>query len=292
MDLRALTYGLAFAVLWSSAFSAARIAVQDAPPFLLLSVRFFLAGLLAVGLAWALGQRIQFSRRQWMSIILFGVFQNGIYLGLNFLAMQKVEASLAAIIASMLPISVAASSRVLFGERMGRLGVAGMVAGLAGVLIIMQARLQSGVETMGLITLLLGLAALTAATLLMRGTKSTGSIIMVVGLQMLVAAIFLLPVSALFETWVITPSLNLALAFGYMTIFPGLVAMIIWFALVNRIGATRAATFHFLNPFFGVLVAALLLGEQVTLRDAFGVAVISAGILAVQYSRRTARATA
>jgi drug/metabolite transporter (DMT)-like permease len=59
----------------------------------------------------------------------------------------------------------------------------------------------------------------------------------------------------------------------------------IWFVLVGRIGATRAATFHFLNPFFGVATAAVILAEPVTLRDVIGVAIIMAGILAVQLAR-------
>ena len=60
----------------------------------------------------------------------------------------------------------------------------------------------------------------------------------------------------------------------------------LWFALVRRIGAVKAATFHFLNPFFGVVIAALLLGEGIRLTDMLGVAVVMAGILAVQISRQ------
>lgn len=289
MDFRALGLGLSFAVLWSSAFTAARIAVQDAPPFMLLSFRFLIAGLLAVGLAWLLGQRARLNRAQWLSVILFGVFQNALYLGMNFWAMQRVEAGLAAIIASMLPISVAACSWLLFREKLGRLGVAGMLAGLAGVLIIMTARLQGGVDMFGVLLCLVGLAALTTATLLMRGTNSSGNVLMVVGLQMLAGSAVLFPLSAAFEIWEVNLTLSLGLAFGYMLFFPGLIATIIWFALVNRIGATRAATFHFLNPFLGVLVATVMLNEHVSARDALGVAIISAGILAVQISRRAKR---
>ena len=68
---------------------------------------------------------------------------------------------------------------------------------------------------------------------------------------------------------------------------PGLLATFVWFLLVGRIGATRAATFHFLNPFFGVAIAALLLGESLGPRDIMGVVIIAAGILAVQISRQT-----
>jgi drug/metabolite transporter (DMT)-like permease len=67
---------------------------------------------------------------------------------------------------------------------------------------------------------------------------------------------------------------------------PGLAATWIWFALVGRIGATRAATFHFLNPVFGVAVAAALLGEQLRLIDVVGVGIVTFGILAVQLARR------
>jgi drug/metabolite transporter (DMT)-like permease len=54
---------------------------------------------------------------------------------------------------------------------------------------------------------------------------------------------------------------------------------------VRRIGAAKAAAFHFLNPFFGVLIAALLLGEQVSVLDMIGVAIAALGILAVQMAK-------
>ena len=73
---------------------------------------------------------------------------------------------------------------------------------------------------------------------------------------------------------------------AYQILMPGIFATVLWFALVRRIGAVKAATFHFLNPFFGVVIAALLLGEGIRLTDMLGVAVVMAGILAVQISRQ------
>jgi hypothetical protein len=69
-----------------------------------------------------------------------------------------------------------------------------------------------------------------------------------------------------------------------------LAATLTWFFLVNRVGAVRAATFHFLNPVFGVAIAAVLLGERLGPLDMIGVAVVTAGILAVQVSRGRASA--
>lgn len=286
MDMRALFMGLSFAVMWSSAFTSARIAVAYMSPLLLLSVRFLISGLIAMAIAKMLGQRIALSRKQWGAVVLFGLLQNGVYLGANFVAMQWIEAGLAAIIASMLPLLVALLSWVFFKERLPTLGVAGLFAGLAGVLIIMGSRLSGGADIIGVLLAFLGVGALSLATLLVRGATSSGNVLMVVGLQMLVASAALFPVSLAFETWHIEWSWQLVTAFTYTTLVPGVLATLAWFTLVQRIGAIRAATYHFLNPFLGVAIAAIVVGESLSLQDILGVLVITLGIISVQLSKR------
>lgn len=286
MDIRAILMGLAFAVMWSSAFTSARIIVADASPLMALSARYLISGLLGVGIALALGQTWRLTRAQWRATIVFGILQNAIYLGLNFVAMQTVQASLAAIVASTMPLLVGLATWLFLGEKLRPLGIAGLVAGVIGVTIIMGARIGGGVDLTGLLLCGVGVIALSAATLLVRGATSGGNFMMVVGLQMLVGCVALTFATVLFETPRITPSWPLALAFLYTCLVPGLLATVVWFWLVNRIGATRAATFHFLNPFFGVAIAWLLLGEPLGPQDILGVAVIALGILAVQVSRQ------
>lgn len=287
MDAVSAAMGVGFAVIWSSAFTSAKIALAYAPPFLMLGVRFALAGLLTVGLAAAMGQRPPRDRRVWALIALFGLCQNTLYLGLNFLAMTRVPAGLAAIVASALPLAVAALGRLLFGERLSRLALAGLAVGFSGVVLIMGGRVAGGVDAGGVGLCLLGLLALSVATLSLRGAASGGDVVMVVGLQMLVGAVTLLPLGLAVERVAqVTPSLPLALAFAYTTLVPGVLATLIWFSLVRRIGATPASAFHLLNPALGVGIAALLLGETLSPLDWLGVAVISAGIAAVQLDRR------
>ncbi|MBZ0128165.1 MAG: DMT family transporter [Rhodobacteraceae bacterium] len=286
MDIRSAVMGVAFVFMWSSAFSSARIIVQYAPPISSLSFRFLISGLIAVALAAALGQTMRLNRNQWISTVVFGVCQNALYLGLFFVAMQWIEAGLAAIIASSMPLIVAFLSRVFLGERTGWLGTLGLLAGFAGVALIMSGRLGGGSDPFGLFICVIGVLALAVATLMVRGASSGGNVLMIVGLQMLVgSAVLLVPALAL-ETVSITWTAELVLAFIYTTLVPGLAATWVWFLLVGRIGSTRAATYHFLNPFFGVAIAFVILGEPMSTRDFIGVAIITAGILAVQMSRR------
>ena len=289
MDIRAIVAGLCFAFMWSSAFTSARIIVAAAPPLTALSLRFLISGLLGVLIAWMLGQSWRLTRAQWRATIIFGICQNALYLGLNFVAMQTIEASLAAIVASTMPLLVALAGWAFFEERVGTLGMMGLIAGLIGVVIIMGARLQGGIDMMGLGLCVLGVIALTFATMMVRGATSGGNFLMVVGLQMLVGSAVLSVAAAATETIEITWSWQLIAAFAYTTLIPGLAATLVWFWLVNRIGAVKAATFHFLNPFLGVAIAAIILGEALGLREMIGVAVIAAGILAVQLSKQKSK---
>ena len=286
MDFRSILMGMAFVIMWSSAFTSARMIVADAPPLTALALRFLLSGLIGVGLARLMGQSWHLTRSQWRATAVFGLCQNALYLGLNFIAMQNVEASLAAIIASTMPLLVALAGLIVFGERIQPLGFAGLIAGIIGVSLIMGARFQGGVDGLGITLCTLGVISLTVATLAMRGASAGGNFLMVVGLQMLVGSAVLAVPAILFEPFSVNWNLRLIAAFTYTTLVPGLAATLVWFMLVDRIGTVKAATFHFLNPFFGVAIAAMFLSEKLGPLDLVGVIIITGGILAVQLSKQ------
>ena len=287
MDLRAMLAGLAFALIWSSAFTSARIIVADAPPILSLSIRFLISGFIAIVIARILGQTWRLTAGQWKATIVFGICQNALYLGLNFVAMQSIEASLASIIASIMPLAVGFAGWIIFGERLSWVGILGLLIGTVGVVVIMGARMQDGADLFGILLCFIAVASLTVATLMVRGASSGGNLLMIIGLQMLVGAALLAIPGSLLEHKVVVWSPKLIIAFSYTVVMPGLVATFIWFWLVSRIGAVKAATFHFLNPFFGVVIAAIFLGENLRVWDVVGVVVIMIGILAVQMARQT-----
>ncbi|TKZ17220.1 DMT family transporter [Shimia litoralis] len=287
MDLRAIAMGLSFALIWSSAFTSARIIVADAPPFAISAIRFTIAGIIGVIIARALGQTWHLTRDQWRATLVFGLCQNAIYLGFNFMAMTTIEASVASIIASTMPLMVAFSGWVVLREKLTPMALAGLVLGFGGVIVIMSSRIGAGVDPFGIGLCVLGAMALTIATLMMRGATAGGNVLMIVGLQMFVGAAVLFVASMIFETWEFNWNPRMITALTYTILAPGLLATWIWFKLVSRIGAVRAATFHFLNPFFGVAIAAVLLGEKLGRMDIIGVAIITVGILAVQLSKQS-----
>lgn len=287
MDIRAIGMGLLFALIWSSAFTSARIIVADAPPLMISALRFAIAGTIGVIIARALGQSWHLTQAQWRATIIFGLCQNALYLGLYFTAMTTIEASLASIIASTMPLIVALLGWAAKGEKLSKMAVSGLVLGFGGVVMIMANRMGQGVDLFGVLLCVIGALALAIATLSVSNASSGGNVMMIVGLQMLVGSVALVFASLMFETWTVNWNPKMLTAFGYTIVAPGLFATWLWFALVARIGAVKAATFHFLNPFFGVAIAAMILGEQLGFWDIIGVAVICAGILAVQLSKQS-----
>jgi len=288
MELKHILLGVGFAFIWASAFPSAKIAVQFWPPFLFLFFRFSLAGLFSILLGAYLGQRFQFDRRSLLLIFVFGLIQNGLYLGLIFLALTKIDANVSVIIASILPLTVAFFSWILFITKMSLIGLCGLVVGLFGVLLIMLQRVEREYEMLGIALCLLGLLATTFSTLIITKINiNKNNILIVVGLQMLAGSLFLLPLSYFFEVWAVSFSITFLFTFLYIAAFPGIIGPVIWFYLQKEIGAVKYSSFHFLVPFFGIGISYCVLGETLTLTDMIGVFIIIFGLYLVNRDKQS-----
>ena len=285
MDLRAVVMGVGFALIWASAFTATRVVAMAFPPLTALVIRFVISGVIGIGLARMMGQSWHLSRREWRALIIFGICQNALYLGFAWYAMQTVEAGAAAIIASTMPLVVALMGWAGFGDRPRPLAVVGLILGFLGVALTMGVRITGGLDPFGAMLCVFGVISLSLATLSVRGTGGK-NLFMVVGLQMLVGAVALIIPALLLERGLpilVTPVVVIGIL--YSILMPGLFATWLWIALVQRIGAVRAATYHFLSPIFGIAIAVVWLGEPSGLTDVVGASIVALGILMVQRAR-------
>ena len=287
MEFKHILLGVGFALIWASAFPSAKLAVQFCPPFFFLFLRFSLAGLFSILLGTCLGQDFRFDHKDLIWIAIFGLIQNGLYLGLIFLALTKIDSNISVIIASILPLTVAFFSWLIFKSKMSLLGLSGLVVGLFGVLLIMLQRVEKEYEILGITLCLLGLLATTFSTLIITKINiNKNNILIIVGLQMLAGSIFLLPLSYFFEVWDVSFSVTFLFTFLYIAAFPGIIGPVIWFYLQKEIGAVKYASFHFLVPFFGIGISYFLLGETLTFSDVIGVVVIILGLYLVNRDKK------
>ncbi len=135
---------LFYVFLWASAYVPSKIGVLGSSPLWFLVVRFAVAGLIALGIARALGARLPRTRREWAATVVLGVLGNAVYLGLTYEALRHLASGVGAIVASTNPLVLALVAPWLLAEPLTRGKIVGMLLGFGGVIAIVLARLGSG----------------------------------------------------------------------------------------------------------------------------------------------------
>lgn len=281
-----------FCLIWSSAFAAAKTALADCPPLLLLAARFLLAG---GGLLAGCAVLGALRRVSWRTLALFtgiGVLNNAAYLGFSYMGMTTVSSGFTAVVVSATPLLTALAAAPLLGERLTGKKLLGLLLGFAGVAIVLRSRIGGGHEDpAGALYVLAALVALTAGTLAYKKIRvPPGTLVLGSGVQALAGGLALAPVALLVEDPAqihLTPSL--AVSFLYLTLGASVGAFSLWLFILNRSSATRASALHFLMPPLGLMFGWLLLGETVPLLDLLGIIPIALGIRLVTSGEGTAQ---
>ncbi len=272
-----------FCLLWSSAFAAAKVALIDCPPLLLVTARCLLAGGLTLAIAAARPGAWRVSRRDFGVLILLGLANNALYLGLNHLAMRSVAAGVTALIASANPVLTAVLASAVLGERMTWRKAIGLGLGVLGVAVIVQHRIAIGADPpVGIAFAVAALVALVIGAILFKRLKPSGGLWIGNGIQNLVAGVAVAPFAFAFESVSdVEPTWRLLWAVAYSVVFVSILAYVIWFHLITVIGPSAASAYHFLMPPLGVFFGWALLAEHVELSDLIGIIPIIIGIYLV-----------
>ena len=273
----------AFCLLWSSAFAVSKIALADCPPFLLLTIRFLVAGAIALIGAAAFQTNWRLAWRDALLLAAIGIFNNALYLGFNYSGMHTVSAGLTALIASTNPVLTSLLAACFLGERMTFRKIIGLALGIAGVAFIVESRVANDTASMpGIGLIVLGLMSLVSGTILFKRFAPSANLAVGNGVQTLAGGLALAPFALAFESVSeIVPTWRLFAALAYLILCASVVGYLLWFRLLTVFGATAASAYHFLMPPLGMLFGWFLLGEHVDARDLIGVLPVAVGIYLV-----------
>jgi drug/metabolite transporter (DMT)-like permease len=273
----------AFCVLWSSAFSAAKIALADCPPLLLLSARFLSTGIVVLGAAAVLRLPWCLSRRDVVALAGLGAVNNALYLGLNTVGMQTVSAGLSALIVSANPVLTALLAAVFLNEGMTWRKAGGLLLGVGGVAFIVESRVSGGIDNpIGVAFTAAALMSMVGGTILFKRLAPNGGLWIGNGVQNLAGGLAVTPFAFAFESvGDVIPTSRLIVALAYSVLFVSVFGYLLWFHLLTEVGATAASAYHFLMPPLGMMFGWLLLGERVAWPDLLGILPVAIGIYLV-----------
>lgn len=274
---------LSFSLLWASGFAAIKIALQYAPPLILMASRFLVAGAALLVLARLRGAEVPRTWKEWRPIVVIGLLNNALYLGVTALLLLRISAGMGAVLASTNPLLLALVAPWALGEPLTRWKASGLAVSYAGVAWVMWSRTGGDDDPSAMTAWLACIGFLVAGTILFKRWRLPHDLVVINGGQLLAAGVALTLPALAFES---LASVRLTPAFfaaqGWLVVGISMGAMALWLWLLTHGDATRASAWWFLNPVLGLFLAALVLGEPLRIQDFLGSALVGTGIWMVQ----------
>jgi drug/metabolite transporter (DMT)-like permease len=271
-------------LVWGSSFIATKIMVTDEPPLVTAGLRFTIAGILLMAFAAWRHRPPVLTRTEIRHVLLMAflgvLFSNACHV----IAMQTVQSNTAALLNASPALWIAWLGT--FGPHKRPLSAAqqaGLVVGLAGVLMILAPR--GGFHAAGFgwqLLILLGCLSWSLGTIYHRNSAAVNPPLMFVALQMLTGGIGLIILAAVvgqpfdFE-W--TP--RAFLAFLFLTLASSCLAYSAYAWLTLHATPVVVGSYGYVCPAVAALLGWLVLGESLSWIQILGMGVILSGIALV-----------
>ncbi len=272
---------LVLSLLWGASFFFGKIAVAQWPPLAVVLARVGLASatlLLVVRLS---GLSMRVGRTVWLGFFGMGLLNNLIPFGLIFWGQTQIGSGLASILNATTPLFGVVVAHLLGGEKASGTKIAGVVAGIAGVAILVGPEAIGGVGG----ALLPQLACLGAAlsygfaALYGRRFRTLPPLVTATG-QVTATTLMSIPLVLTFAPpWTLpVPNAQTVLALLGLAFLSTALAYAIFFRIMRRAGGTNVTLVTFLIPVSAILLGTLFLGEALLARHVFGMAAIGLGL--------------
>jgi len=254
--------GLLGVIIFSGSLPATRVAVADFSPIFLTSARAIIAALLGTALLLLLRQ----ARPQRNDLPALGIVALGVVVGfplLTALALQHMTSARSIVFIGLLPLATAVFGVLRGGERPKPLfwlfSCLGSTTVVAFALSSDGSHSLTGDLLMIAAVILCGLGYAEGAKLSRRlgGWQVISWALVLSAPVMLLLTLVTLPV--LWQDITVPAWLGL----GYVSVFSMLVGFVFWYRGLARGGIASVGQLQLLQPFFGLALAGLLLGEPV-----------------------------
>jgi drug/metabolite transporter (DMT)-like permease len=236
---------LAVYVVWGTTYFAIKVAIEGIAPFFLVGTRFLAAGVMLLG--WqALRGAPAPTARQWGGAALVGFLLLVVGNGAVSVAEHSVSSGATVALISIMPLATALWCGA-FGDWPRRAEWIAIALGGAGAAVMLLGRDLQG-NIIGTVLILFGTISWSLGTVLSRrldiphGPTGFGAEMLTAGLMGLVIS------AALGEHWALPHVARVWWAWGYLVVFGSLIAFSAYRFVVERVSASLAATYAYVNP--------------------------------------------
>ncbi|CAM8951201.1 unnamed protein product [Rhodiola kirilowii] len=280
---------------WGTAMVAMKQVLPKTGPFFVAAVRLIPAGAILVSFALFKGRPLPSGLIGWLSIALFGLVDATCFQGFLAQGLLRTSAGLGSVIIDSQPLTVAILAALLFGESLGLIGVAGLVLGVIGLLLLEVPTISLdndfSLVGSGELWMLLAAQSMAVGTVMVRWVSKYSDPVMATGWHMIIGGLPIVIISVLnhepaLQGSLIELSTNDVIALVYTSIFGSAISYGLYFYNATRGSLTKLSSLTFLTPMFASLFGFLYLGETFTPLQCVGALVTIAAIYMVNYKSR------
>ena len=274
-------------LVWGSTYLAIRVGVHDMPPALFAAARFVISGL-ALGLyAYLRGEVLPRSFAAWKVTVIMGILLLAGGNGLVVWGEQWVPSNQAALIVATTALWLGGLGTLgPQGQPLTRVTLLGLVAGFAGVALLMfpDGEKFSFDHLGGQLGILLAAFLWSSGSIYGKRHPSGTPPMMSAALQMLAGGMVLTVIGlATGEVSHWQWTLKGVGALSYLIVF-GTLGFVAFTWLLHTVTPSQLGTYAYVNPAVAVALGGWLLGETLTRPQIFGMTVILIGVILVTVS--------
>ncbi|KAL2333116.1 hypothetical protein Fmac_014329 [Flemingia macrophylla] len=278
---------------WGTAMVAMKEVLPKCGPFFVSAFRLVPAGFLLVGFAAWRRRPLPSGFDAWLSITLFALVDAACFQGFLAEGLQRTSAGLGSVIIDSQPLTVAVLAALLFGESIGVVGVAGLVLGVIGLVLLELPALSFDESNFSLWGsgewwMLLAAQSMAVGTVMVRWVSKYSDPVMATGWHMVIGGLPLVLLSFLNNDPAVSGSLKEysstdILALLYTSIFGSAISYGVFFYSATKGSLTKLSSLTFLTPMFASIFGFLYLGETFSPVQLIGALVTVAGIYMVNF---------
>ena len=277
--------------IWGSTYLLNKIAVTEIPAFSLAALRFLIAGVLILVIAKILKKPLQISKKQFINTVIAGflflVYGNGVFVW----ALNYIDSSFAALLASTQPLFVLILMRLIDGKRLQVKSIIGVILGMIGMYLLVS---QQGISAKegSLIAILVTFTCVLSwsyGSIFVSKADLPKNFFVSTGYQMISAGVFLLAISfCLQETWIspVNWSFNAQLSVVGLILFGGIVAFTSFNFLLKNVSPEKVATSAYVNPIVAMVLGWYVLDEQLSIQSIIASVVLLTGVYFITSRKR------
>ena len=282
---------VAIYIVWGSTYLFNKIAVSELPPFFLASIRFFIAGVLMIGLAIFSKQKLSISKKELLHSVaasfFFMVYGNGVFVW----ALKYVDSGFGALLASTQPLFVLFLLKLIDRKPFQKKSLIGVALGMFGMFLLVNQRELTTPEgsLLGIFMILTCVLSWSYGSVYVSKAELPKSFLVSTGYQMLAASFILLTGSfSINEHWSspLTWSSNVQIAMLMLIIFGGVVAFTAFNYLLKVVSPEKVATSAYVNPVIALFMGWYFLDEKLTTQSLIASLILLTGVYFITSRKR------